>query len=266
MRNLIKNKRFLTVFLLLGIIWAPDRLKAQNRNLPEDKTSLGSIRFGGVYKQANGLWVPVDTLAYLSYLPKLIPSSPYKIQVIGFQATLENSFILEYFAPQTHKRFRWGDSFLGQIGFGQEFSNIPALGNPIWGAYRFEIGMVGEYNAGNHFKAFLHWKPMVYEKDIISPYISGSSIGLNIQFSKINFGTNLLARDARVIGFVQALIQPAANPHDFEFSLGYQFNPKSDIQLKSRWYNPSTFTTVDQYPNQNLQENYSIQIQYGRLF
>lgn len=267
MRNNSRCFIFFALFLSFGIFSVPNRVKAQSPFTVSDSSSLGSIHYGMVYKEAKGLLInPNDTLNYLSFLPIYYPPLPYKNQITGFQASLENSFILGYFIPQTHKRFRWGDSFLGQLSFGEEFSNIEGNKSSIWGAYRFEIGMVGEYIGNSHFKIFLHWKPLVYEKDVITPFISGSSLGLDVLASRLSFGASLLARDARIIGFIQALSQPSANPHDFEFNLGYHFTKKSEIQFKSRWYNPSTYTTVNNYPQQNLQQNLSIQIMYGRLF
>jgi hypothetical protein len=223
-----------------------------------------------VYKNARGaLTVDSQSLLYPSYnlYPTKKPiTQPYQIQVAGLTLSLENSFILGYFLPQKNKRFRWGDSFLGSLSLGEQYSNIPGAASKIWGAYRFEIGLVAEFSIRENFKIYGHLKPLVYEKDVLSPFISGSSLGFELVASPLFFGANVLARDSRIVGFIPVFTQPSVNAHDFEFNMGYHFHKNREIQIKSRWYNASSGTHVDQYPNQNLQQDFTFQIVYGWHF
>jgi|GEM_PF-2929515 len=270
------NKRVLLVFKLfifLSILKLSTSLVyGQRKNLLGDTSTFTSLHFGPVYKFAKGANTIDSTVLVDSYTIPFIPISrsaitqPYSITILGFQGSIQNSFILGYFIPQKGKRFRFGDTFLGSLSLGEQSGNIPGANLRIWGAYRFEIGGLGEYSASPNSKIIARWNVLVYEKDIISPYISGSSFELEAYMKPIGFGATILSRDSRILGFISALTQPSVNPHDFEFKASYRFKKNKEILLKSRWYNPGSHTLVDAYPNQNLFQTYSFQISYGYLF
>ena len=216
--------------------------------------SFNSVQVGAIQNYSRGYIR--DTV--------LKTQSAYQASVYGILASMQNSFILGYFIPQKDHKIRIGDILDAGLGAGIETSNSSKINTQVWGSYHFDIGMVGGFMVSSKQIYKIYWFPLVYQKDQISPSVSGSSLGIEVQLFNLDFGMTVLARNLKILGFIPSIIQPNSNAHSYNWDLGYYLRPGSQIKILSSYYSGSD--GLDKYPNQVVKSSFSIQIGYGIKF
>ncbi len=219
-------------------------------------SSLLSVELSGVIKQSNGIITGGVTGI----------STPYHEEAYGILASLKTSAVLTYFNPQIDSKFRFGDRILGRIGSGLETSNRSENHVQIWGTYRFEIGLMSEFIQNSKRIYRLAYSPLVFEKDQISPSISGSSLGLEVTFSPIELSINVLSRTDKYIGFLSSITQPHSHATNFEGSLGYTLYRRKLIKLQYLQFHAPENTYINKTLDQKIKSQYSLFITYAIIF
>jgi len=227
---------------------------AQDIKIP----TWSSVQLGPVFKSSQGIFLGNQDISN---------SQTYHEGVIGFGGKLENSFTLDYFSPQTNHKWRYGDTFLAGLWGGGVFSPDLIHGKALfWGEYRFEIGFLAQYHYQAHKFIEFRWKPLIYNKDQISPSISGSSFGINWDWGSGQFGLGILSRQDRVVGFISSIMDPSNHPNNIEGHFQINRDPHHFWGIWTEWNHSSQGNSLNKEPNKVLKNLFAIQLNYGLHF
>jgi hypothetical protein len=161
----------------------------------------------------------------------------YYNQSIGISGRYQTSVVANYINKGKDKRFQIVDIVSGELVGGFFKSDSPYKKEPLWFAFRFDLGMGFMYRINENQQLGLNWYMMRFANDFISNYIGGSELRLRYRYNKISVEVGTINRNVRVGGVWENYVKDTKDENMYSLGFRYLVNEKRNVGLRIENFN-----------------------------
>lgn len=179
-------------------------------------------------------------------------SPVYSNQAFGFSGRFQTSVVANYVQRGKNKRFLIGDMVGGELTTGLFKSENPDKKEPLWFAFRFDLGVGTLYRINDHQQVGLNWVMMRFANDFISEYISGSEMQLRYRYKKFSFEVGTIGRYIRMGGFLETYYKSDVDRNMTSLGFRYLIDESHNLGVRTEVFQAEALTVRDKLFNLRL--------------
>ncbi len=180
----------------------------------------------------------------------------YYNQAIGLSGRYQTSVVANYLNKGKNKRFEIVDVIAGEMAFGVFESDDPSNKEPLWFAFRFDLGLGTVFRINKNQDIGVNWIMMRFANDFLSTYISGSEIQARYRYKKFSIELGTANRNVRIGGFSETYLKNKGEGNVTTFGFRYLMNEKRDMGVRIETFDLDELDFNDKFVNCRIFSGY----------
>lgn len=176
----------------------------------------------------------------------------YYNQAIGLSGRYQTSVVANYVNKGKVKRFQIVDIVGGELAGGAFKSENKDKKEPLWFAFRFDLGLGMLYQVNENQQLGLNWFMMRFANDFISDYIGGSEMQLRYRYKRLGVEVGTINRNVRVGGVFENYVKDTKDENMYSLGIRYLITEKRNLGIRVENFNWQAEGAKDQILNIRL--------------